>query len=66
MIRPKTETEDLLLSKTKNCETPIKQTNTKTRKASQFKLTKPIETFHFNPPISFQGSWMIGLTSLKF
>ena len=39
MIRPNNQTEDLLLSITKNCE-----------------------TFHFNPPISIEGSWMIGLT----
>ena len=29
MIRPKNETEDLLPSKTKNCETLIEQTHTK-------------------------------------
>ena len=29
MIRPKKETEDLLLSKSKNCETLIKQTHTR-------------------------------------
>ena len=29
MIRPKNETEDLLLSITKNCETIIKQTHRK-------------------------------------
>ena len=29
MIRPKLETKDLLLSKTKNCENLIQQTHTK-------------------------------------
>ena len=29
MIRPKNETEALLISKTKKCQTPIEQTQTK-------------------------------------
>ena len=32
MIRPKNETEDLLLPKTKNCKTLFKQTHRKTEK----------------------------------
>ena len=32
MIRPRNETEDLLLSITKNCETIIEQTHTKPQK----------------------------------
>ena len=28
-------------------------------------MTKPRGTFHFNPPISIEGFWTIGLTSLK-
>ena len=32
MIRPKNQTEDLLLSITKNCETLIEQTHKKTRR----------------------------------
>ena len=31
----------------------------------KFKRTKPRETFHFNPPISIEGSWLIGLASLE-
>ena len=65
MIRPKNETEYLLLSITKNCETLIKQTHGKAEETLEFKLTKPRETFHFNPPISIEGSWMVGLTSLE-
>ena len=37
MIRPKNQTEDLLLSITKCCETLKKMTNSR-------------ETFHLNPP----------------
>ena len=65
MNRPKGETEDLLLSVTKNCETLIKQTHKKPEETLEFKINKPRETFHFNPPISIEGSWMTGLTSLE-
>ena len=51
MIRPKSETQDLLLSITKNCEMLIEQTHTKPQETLEFKMTKPRETFHFNPPI---------------
>ena len=64
-IRPKTETEDLLLSITKNCETFIHQTHSKPQETLEFKLTRSRKTFHFNPPISIERSWMIGLTSLE-
>ena len=65
MIRPRNEKEALLLSITKNCETLNKQIHTKPEETMEFKLTKPRETFLFNPPISIDGSWMIGLTSLE-
>ena len=65
MIRPKHETKDLLLSFTKNCETVIHQYHTKPKETLELKLIKPRETFHFNPAILFDGSWMIGLTSLE-
>ena len=65
MIRPKNETEDLLLSITKNCQTLIKQTQRKAEETLEFKLIKPREIFHFKPPIQIQGDWMIGLTNLE-
>ena len=65
MIQPKNETEGLLLSVTKNCESLTKQTHTKPRETLEFKLTKPRKTIHCDPPISIEGSWMIGLTSLE-
>ena len=65
MIRPKNETEDLLLSITKNCETLIKQTNRKAEETLEFKMNKSRETFHFNPPFHIKGDWMIGLTNLE-
>ena len=65
MIRPKNETEDLLLSITKNCETLIEQTHRKAEETLEFKMNKSKETIRFKPPISIEGSWMIGLTDLE-
>ena len=60
MIRPKNGTESLLLAITKNCELLIHHTHTKPEETLEFKLIKPGETFHLNPPILIEGSWMIG------
>ena len=65
MIRPKNETEDLLLSITKNCQTLTKQTHRKAEETLEFKMIKPREKFHCKPPIQIQGDWMIGLTNLE-
>ena len=65
MIRPKNQTEDLLLSITKNCETLIKQTHRKAEETLEFKMIKSRETFHFKPPIQVEGDWMIGLIDLE-
>ena len=65
MMRPKNETEDLLLSITKNCETLIEQTHRKAEETLEFKMTKPKEAFHFKPPIPIEGSWMVGLVDLE-
>ena len=64
-IQPKNETEDLLLSITKNCETLIEQTHRKAEETLELKIIILRETFHFIPPLSLVGSWMIGLTSLE-
>ena len=64
-IQPKSGRKDLLLPIIKNCETFFKQTDRKAEETFEFKLTKPRETFHFNPPISIQRSWMIVLRSLE-
>ena len=65
MIRPKNETEVLLLSITKNCETLIEQTHRKAEETLEFKMIQSKQTFHFKPPIPIEGSWMIGLTDLE-
>ena len=65
IIRPKTQTEDLLLSITKNCELLIEQTHRKAEETLEFKMIKPRDTFHFKRPIQINGDWMIGLTDLE-
>ena len=65
MIQPKNQTEDLLLSITKNCETLIDQTHRKAEETLEFKTIKPRETFHFNPPIQVKEDWMLGLIDLE-
>ena len=65
MIPPKNTTENLLLSIAKNCETFFRRIHTKPQETPEFEFTKPRETFLFNPPLSIEGSCMIGLTSLE-
>ena len=65
MIKPKNEIEDLLLSITKNCEKLVEQTHRKREETLEFKMIKPRETIHFNPPIHIKGDWMIGLVDLE-
>ena len=65
MIQPKNETDDLILSITNNCQTLFEETHRKAEETLVFKLIKPQETFHFNPPIQIKADWMIGLTSLE-
>ena len=60
LIIPKTQTEDLLLSITENCETLVEQTYRKPEETLEFKMIKPRETFHFKPAIHVKGDWMIG------
>ena len=65
MIRPKNETEDLLLSITKNCEMLIEQTHRKPEETLEFKMTQPTETFRFKPSIQVKENWMLGLVNLE-
>ena len=65
MIQPKTMTEGLLPSITKNCETLIKQTHTKPEIMLEFRMVKPRETFHFNLPIQVRKDWMLGIVDLE-
>ena len=66
MIRPKNETEKLLLSITENCEMLIKQTHRKPQETLEIRITKPRETFPFKHPPNLDpdSNWMIGLPRL--
>ena len=66
IIRSKNETEGLILSNTKNCETFIEQIQRKAGETLLFKLTKQRETFHFKPLVQVEGSRTIGTTILDF
>ena len=55
IIRPKNQTEDLLLSITKNCETLIQQTLRKPEETLEFKMINSREIFHFKLPIEVKG-----------
>ena len=65
MIQPKNETENLLLSISKNCETLIEQTHRKPEETLEFEMVKPREIFHFKPTMVIKGDWMIGLVNLE-
>ena len=65
MIRPKNQTEDLLLSITENCETLIEKTHRRAEETLDFKMIQSKQTFHSKPPFPIEGSWMIGLTDLE-
>ena len=65
MVRPKNETEDILLSITKNCETLIEQTHRTPEETLEFRMKKLKKTIHFNPPIQVEDDWMLGLVDLE-
>ena len=50
MFKPRKETEELLFSITKNCETFVDQTYRKAEGTLEFKLTKSRESFSSSPP----------------
>ena len=56
MIRPKNETEYLLLSITKNCETLIEKTHRKAVETLEFKMFQSKQTSQFKPPIPIEES----------
>ena len=65
MIWSINETEGLLPSLTKNCETLIKQTLRRAEETVEFKISKPRESFSFKPPIQIEGSWIMRLTTIE-
>ena len=65
IIRPKHETEDLLLSISKNCQMLIEQTHTKPQETLEFKMIKSRETFRSNPPVEVKENWMFWFVDLE-
>ena len=65
MIQPKTKTEDLSISITKNFQTLIEQTHRTAEETLEFKMIKSKETFHFKTSIQIKGDWMIGSVDLE-
>ena len=64
-IRPKNETEDLIPSITKNCETLFEKSHRKAEDTLEFKVIKPRNTFYFNPPVQVEDDWMLVLIDLE-
>ena len=67
MIRPRSKTEVFLVFLTKNCETLIKQTLTKTQGTLDFKNSKSREIFLYKPSFNLgpNSNWMVALTNLE-
>ena len=69
IIKPKNETEEMLLAPFSLLKTFVKRLLNKPipnlKKTLEYKITKARETFPFNPPIPIDVSWMVGLTSLE-
>ena len=55
VIRRKNQTDDVLLSILKNCETLIEQTHRKPEDTLEFKMIKPREMFQFKTPVQTKG-----------
>ena len=65
MIQRKIGTKGLLLSTTKNSETLNEQNHRKAEETLEFKMIKPRETFHSNPPLQIKEHWVIGLFKFR-
>ena len=67
MHQPRNETEDLLLSLTKNSQTLIHQTYRKPQETLELKLIQPRKTFSLKPSINLglDYNWTVGLPSLE-
>ena len=58
---------ELLLLIKKHTDTLIEQTKTKPQETLEFKMSKQMQTFSFNPPINLveEGKWLIAVSSLE-
>ena len=58
---------ELLLLNKKHTDTLIQQTRTKPQKTLEFKMSKQMQTYSFNPPINLleEGKWLIAVSSFE-
>ena len=58
---------ELLLLIKKHTDTLIEQTRTKPQETLEFKMTKQMQTFSFNPPINLleEGKWLLAVSSFE-
>ena len=58
---------ELLLLIKKHTDTLIEQTRTKPQETLEFKMTKQMQTFSFNPPIKLleEGKWLLAVSSFE-
>ena len=58
---------ELLLLFKKHTDTLIEQTKTKPQETLEFKMTKQMQTFSFNPPINLfeEGKWLLAVSSFE-
>ena len=58
---------ELLLLIKKHTDTLIEQTKTKPQETLEFKMSKQMQTFSFNPPINLVevGKWLLGVSSFE-
>ena len=58
---------ELLLLIKKHTDTLIEQTKTKPQETLEFKMTKQMQTFSFNPPINLleEGKWLLAVSSFE-
>ena len=58
---------ELLLLIKKHTDTLIQHTKTKSQETLEFRMSKPTQTFSFNPPINLveEGKWLLGVSSFQ-
>ena len=59
--------DELLLLIKKHTDTLIEQTKTKPQETLEFKMSKQMQTYSFNPPINLleEGKWLIAVSSFE-
>ena len=58
---------ELLLLIKKHTDTLLEQTKTKPQETLEFRMTKQVQTFSFNPPLNLveEGKWLLAVSSFE-